>query len=141
MLAIHLFHDGLMKLGTSRLAALCGRIAAGIVGVLILAGFLALLLTPTAVTPLLPVIVGFNTALTGYGLIAKSRHAFTHKRLAAIGAGVAVVLLAAVGTNLLFWQLFGVTPVELQQLWVLVPVGSVTSWLGGALAVRYFQLH
>jgi hypothetical protein len=141
MFDIHLLSDILVNIGASRLGRTLGRVAVGIVGVLILAGFLAALLTPKAVVTLFPVIVGFNTALTGYSVIDKTRDAYKHKRLIATGAGAVVVLLATLATNLLFWQTAGVISMDAGKLWVLLPVGIFTSWLGSALAIKYFKLN
>jgi hypothetical protein len=141
MFDIQFFSDVLMKASASPLGRTLGRIGVGIVGVLILAGFLAMLLTLKAVETLFPVIVGFNTALTGYGVIDKTRDAYTHKRLIATGAGAGVVLLGTVATNLLFWQMAGLAPIGAGKLWVLLPVGLFTSWLGSALAIKYFKLN
>jgi len=57
-----------------------------------------------------------------------------------MGAGLAVVLVATLALNLLFWRIAGIRLVSLDKLLILVPVGLVTSWLGGALAVKYFKL-
>jgi hypothetical protein len=141
MFDIQLFSDILIKIGASRLGRTLGRVVVGIIGVLILAGFLAALRTPKAVETLFPVVVGFNTALTGYGVIDKTREAYKHKRLIATGAGVIVVLFATLATNLLFSQMAGVIPIGADKLWVLLPVGIITSWLGSALAIKYFKLN
>ena len=141
MFDIQLFSDILTRIGASRLGRTLSRVAVGIIGVMILAGFLAALLTPKAVETLFPVIVGFNTALTGYSVIDKTRDAYKHKRLIATGAGAIVVLLATLATNFLFWQMAGVIPIAVGKLWVLMPVGIFTSWLGGALAIKYFKLN
>jgi hypothetical protein len=141
MFDIHYYSDCLMKMGASALGRTLGRIGVGIVGVLILAGFLAIMLTPGAIGPLLPVIVGFNTALTGYSVIDKTRDAFRYKRLVALSAGASVAILATVATNLLFWQTAGVAPIGVDKLWILLPVGISTSWLGSALAIKYFKLN
>jgi hypothetical protein len=141
MFDIQVFSDILMKVGASRLGRTLSRVVVGIVGVLILAGFLAAMLTPKAVETLFPVIVGFNTALTGYSVIDKTRNAYEHKRLVATGAGFLVVLLATLAANLLFWQMAGVIPIGADKLWVLLPVGIFTSWLGSALAIKYFKLN
>jgi len=141
MFDIQFLSDYLIKLGASRLGRTLGRIAVGVVGVLILAGFLSALFTPTATATLFPLIVGFNTALTGYGVVDKTRNGFERKRMVAMTAGVIVVLLATLATNLLFWQLAGVAPIGAGALWVLLPVGIVTSWLGSALAIKYFRLN
>jgi hypothetical protein len=141
MFDIQYFSDFLTNAGTSPLGRTLGRIAVGIVGVVILAGFLAFLLPLRAVVMLFPLIVGFNTALTGYGVIDRTRGVYRHKRMIATGAGVGVALLATVATNLLFWQTAGVAPIGAAKLWVLLPVGIFTSWLGCALAIKYFKLH
>jgi hypothetical protein len=97
---------------------------------------------PTAVIEtLLPLIIGFNTALTGYMVIEKTRNRFVRKRTLAMGAGVAVVLVTALLLNLLFLQWVGFNLIGLESLPALLLVGIVTSVLGGMLAVKYFNLN
>jgi flagellar basal body-associated protein FliL len=95
--------------------------------------------------------VGLNTALTGFGLIDSTRDGFRRKRLAAILAGVVVVLVSTAAVALLFWKMTGPAIGGLDpdgwglvggdKLWILLSVGIVTSWLGGALAEKYFKLN
>jgi hypothetical protein len=151
MFDIHLYSDYLIKLGQTRTGRSLYRLMVGIVGVLILTGFFSALMAPRAVANLFPVILGFNTALTGYSLIESTRDGFRHKRLVAVAAGVLVVLVATASVNLLFWKLAGPNPggldsggwglIGMDRLWVLLAVGIVTSWLGGALAVKFINLN
>lgn len=140
MVDIQLISDVVIRFCASRSGQTLGRVVVGVIGVLILAAFLAALFTVGAVTTLFPVVVGFNTALTGYGIVDKTREGYRRKRLVAVGAGMVVVLAGTVATNLLFWQLAGAAPIRADLLWVLLPVGIVTSWLGAALAIKYFGL-
>jgi hypothetical protein len=151
MIDIQTYGDYLIKLGQTRTGRSLQRLVVGIVGVLILTGFFYALMTPRGVAKLFPLIIGFNTALTGYGLIESTRDGYRRKRLAAVVAGLIVVLVATAVVNLLFLKLAGPNPggfnpegwglIGLAKLWILLPVGIVTSWLGGALAVKYLNLN
>jgi hypothetical protein len=153
MFDIQYYTDYVIKMGSAPMGRALYRIAVGTIGVLLLTAFFTALMTPRGMARLFPLILGFNTALTGFGLIESTREGFRRKRLAAVMAGVAVVLVATVTVNLLFWKM-GLWPpggsdqagdgwglMGVDRFWILLPVGVVTSWLGGALAVRYFKLN
>lgn len=141
MLDISYYTDYLIRLGSTRMGQTLYSISIGVVGALILVGFLSSFMTTTAMDTLLPFIIGFNTALTGYNVIEKTRAAFRHKGLVAMGAGLAVILVAAAALNLIFWRLAGIRLVTMGNFWILVIVGIVTSWLGGTLAIKYLKLN
>lgn len=113
----------------------------GAIGAVILVLFLTGGQYTATIDNLLPLIIGFNTALTGYMLIEKTRKAFTRKRTVSMGAGVAVVLVATVLLNFIFVQWAGVTLIGFDNLLLLLLVGVITSGLGGSLAVKYFSLN
>lgn len=140
MLDIGYFTDYLIRLGATRWGQTLYSVSIGVVGAIILVGFLSNLMTAAAIETLLPLIIGFNTALTGYNVIEKTRDSFLHKRLVSMAAGLAVVLLATVGLNLLFRKLAGINLIGMGRLSLLLIVGMVTSGLGGVLAVRYLKL-
>lgn len=141
MFDISYFTDYVIRLGATRLGQTLYSICVGVVGTLILVGFLSSFMAPTAMDALLPFIIGFNTALTGYNVIEKTRGAFRHRRLVAVGAGLTVVLVAAAAMNLIFWRLAGIGLVSMGKFWILIIVGSVASWLGGVLAIKYLKLN
>jgi hypothetical protein len=140
MFDIGYYTDYLIRLGSTRWGQTLYSVSIGVIGAIILVGFLASLMTTAAIETLLPVIIGFNTALTGYNVVEKTRDGFMRKRLVSMGAGLAVVLVATVGLNLLFWKLAGINLIGMGNLSLLLIVGMVTSGLGGALAVRYLKL-
>ena len=141
MLDFSYYTDYLLRLGATRWGQALYSVSIGVVGAIILVGFLSSLMTSAAIDALLPVIIGFNTALTGYNVIEKTRDGFRRKRLVSMGAGLAVVLVATVGLNLLFWKLAGISLIGMGKLSLLTLVGIITSGLGGALAVRYLKLR
>jgi hypothetical protein len=140
MLDIGYYTDYLIRLGSTRWGQTLYSVSIGVVGAIILVGFLSNLMTTAAIETLLPVIIGFNTALTGYNVIEKTRDGFMRKRLVSMAAGLAVVLIATVGLNLLFWKLAGTILIGIGKMSLLLFVGMVTSGLGSALAVRYLKL-
>lgn len=137
---LRFYTEYIIQLGATRVAKTLYSVSIGVLGTLILVAFLTSLLPAASISRLLPLIIGFNAALTGYNLIEKTRNGYTHKRLAALTAGLAVVAGAAVFLNLLFWKLAGSSLIGMEQLLMLLPVGIITSGLGGVLAVRYLKL-
>lgn len=115
-------------------------ILAGSMGAIILVLFLTGMSLATSIGGILPVIIGFNTALTGYMVLEKTRNAFTHKRLAAICSGAAVVVITALLLNIMSLWGAGVFLIGIEQLMVLVCTGIIASGLGGILAIKYFKL-
>jgi hypothetical protein len=113
----------------------------GTIGSIILVLFLTGMSFATAIADLLPMIIGFNTAITGYMVLEKIGDGFVHKRTVAIGSGVAMVLVTAALLNIMFLHEAGVFLIHLQQLATLLIVGAVTSGLGGLLAIKYLRLN
>jgi hypothetical protein len=112
----------------------------GVCGTLILVAFLNAILNAYQVMKILPFIVAFNTAMTGYSLIDKCRERIRRKHAWALGAGLATVFFCAgllvsfslyfIGENLLGLKLF----------LFLVIIGAVCCELGALLAVKYLKI-
>ena len=141
MLNIHYYTDYFIKIGSTRWGRSIYSVLVGAIGAVILVLFLTGGQYTATIDNLLPLIIGFNTALTGYMIIEKTRKAFTRKRTVSMAAGVAVVLVATVLLNVIFGQWAGVTLIGFDNLLLLLLVGLTTSGLGGSLAVKYFSLN
>ncbi len=125
--------------------SLYGRFAysvlAGIVGTVILVLFFSGLMGLDAISLLLPWIVGFNGAMTGFMLVDKTKGRLSHRRAFSIGSGLLLVMGVYILTNLLFQYSWGVGLIGMTDLLILVPIGALLSGLGGSLAVKYDNLN
>jgi len=116
-------------------------ILAGTVGVVVLTAFLNILVPPAASLKFLPFIIAFNTALTGYMVLDKTRTYFRRKWSVAIFAGVATTLLAFFALNTFFLHTTGISLIGLNELPLMGGIGIGSSWFGGVLAINYFKLN
>lgn len=112
----------------------------GIVGVLLLVVFFAALMSIGTVEKLLPFIIGFNGALTGYNLINREKDRLKYKRMWSIVCGIIMVIGVAFILNITFYYLTGAYIVFSNDFLFLVFIGGLFSWLGAILAVKYFML-
>jgi hypothetical protein len=128
-------------MGSTSYGKTAAGVLAGTVGVVILVLFLNMIVLPADSMKFLPFIIAFNTAITGYMVIDKTRDQFRHKRSVAIFAGAASVILASACLNYLFLQATGLFLISLTDLFSMLVIGCVSSWLGGALAIKYLDLQ
>jgi uncharacterized membrane protein len=112
----------------------------GVAGTVFLVFFLSTFLHAGEFSIFLPLIIAFNTAMTGYALIEKTKNFFSRKVLSSMLAGTANVLLAHSILNILFWIQSGAFICTRTDLAFFIVIGILCSGLGGALAVRYFKL-
>jgi hypothetical protein len=140
MFNIDYYADYIAKIGSTRLARVIYSVLVGAVGNMILVAFLGIMVRTATIGNLLPVIIGFNAALTGYMVLEKTRNGFIHKRVVSMGSGIAMVLVTAMLLNIPFFHGSGFYLIFAEDLMILLLVGTVTSWLGGMLAVKYFSL-
>jgi len=140
MLNVNYYIDQIMKIVSTRFGKVFFSILAGMIGAVILVLFLSGMTLSAGVGNILPVIIGFNTALTGYMVLEKTRDSFKYKRVISIGSGVAMVLATAAFLNIMYFRGTGVFLISMQELATLLFVGIVTSGLGGMLAIKYFNL-
>ncbi len=140
MFHIDYFSTRIMNMSSSKSGKVIYSILAGALGAIILVLFLSGMSLAAAIGSILPVIIGFNTALTGYMVLEKTRNAFAHKRLAAIFSGVTVVVITALLLNIMSFRGAGVFIIGIEQLMTLIFTGIIASGLGGMLAIKYFQL-
>jgi hypothetical protein len=141
MFQLDYYTHTIMKFCSSRPGKVIYSVLAGSMGALILVLFLTGMSLVAAIGDLLPVIIGFNTALTGYMVLEKTRQAFIHKRIVAICSGVTVVLVTAFLLNILSFRGAGIYLINTDQLMTLLGIGIITSGLGGMLAIKYFNLN
>lgn len=141
MFNIKVYIDHILTMGASRPGQVLYSILAGSLGAIILVLFLTGLSLTMAVGDILPIIIGFNSALTGYMVLEKTRNGFTHKRAVAMGSGAAMVLITSAILNIMFFRGTGIFLIGVGELVTLLVVGIVTSSLGGILAIKYFRLY
>ncbi|MEJ2097607.1 MAG: hypothetical protein P8Y38_10845 [Deltaproteobacteria bacterium] len=141
MLNIDYYSDYLTKLASTRLGRTLYSIGVGAVGAVILVVFLAKLLTVATLGNLMPFIFGFNAALTGYMVIEKTGDALAYKRTVAMISGVALVIVATLILNVLYFQGTGIYLIFMEDLLLLLPVSIIASVLGAMLAIKYFQIR
>ena len=112
----------------------------GVCGTLILVVFLNAILNVFQVIKIIPFIVAFNTAMTGYALIEKCRERIRPKYAWVLGAGLATVVFS--GGLLVSFSLYflGENLLGLKLFLFLIIIGAVSSELGALLAVKYFKI-
>ncbi len=125
----------------SRVYQVLISICAGVVGCMILVLFFTALMPVVSFSGLMPWIIGFNSAVTGYMLLDKTRNSLKYKRLAALCAGCLVVIPVCGIIFFMIPSLSGFLTVTVAQLvwWLLI--GIVFSGLGGLLAIKYLNLN
>ena len=138
--AIETCTRSIMKIGSTRIFKVLMSVLAGSIGTLILTLFLTGMSYQASIGNLLPVLIGFNAALSGYMVIEKTRNAFKYKRLAAMCTGVIMVSVTAYLLNVLFFRGAGFYLIDPGLFMMLFGVGAIASLLGGILAIKYLKL-
>ena len=125
-------------------APLLGKFAysilAGVFGVAVLAMFLSVFIEIYRVVPFIPWIIAFNTAMTGYSLIDKTRDTLKYKQVSSISAGILNVLITYFLLSLSSFYLFGESLFSIWDFALFLIIGIVCSELGALLAIKYFKL-
>jgi hypothetical protein len=116
-------------------------IIVGIIGSLVLVGFFTSLMSLDTLQKLLPYIIGFNAALTGYNLIKKTDNSLKFRRICAISSGVLMVIITAVILNMVVLHLMGGYFIYLTDTIFLIIIGGVSSGLGAILAIKYLNMN
>jgi multidrug transporter EmrE-like cation transporter len=112
----------------------------GVCGTLILVVFLNAILNVYQMIKFIPFIVAFNTAMTGYSLIDKSRERIRHRHAWALSAGLSTAVIT-VGSLLTFsFYFLGENLLGLKLSLFLIIIGAVCSELGALLAAKYFNI-
>lgn len=112
----------------------------GIVGVVLLVVFCAGLIRVGTIDKLLPFIIGFNAALTGYNLVRRADGHLKYKRMWSVAAGIMMAIGAVLSLNIVSRHYTGGDIVYIANLLILVLIAGVFSFLGAILAIRYFKL-
>lgn len=112
----------------------------GVLGSILLVMFFSGLMTIGAVERLLPYIIGFNAALTGYNLISRIKDSLKYKRLWSLISGITLVVGVTLILNISFYYIAGGYIVYVTDFFILALTGGVFSWLGATLAIKYYNL-
>jgi len=115
-------------------------IIVGILGSLLLVVFFTTLMSYGTIEKLLPWVIGFNAALTGYNLINRTNNRLKHKRISAVGSGILMVIITVVLINIIFFNLMGFYPIYINELIFFITIGAVLSGLGAILANNFIKL-
>jgi membrane-associated HD superfamily phosphohydrolase len=126
---------------TDQVKTIAYPIIVGIIGSLVLVGFFSSLMSFVTIEKLLPYIIGFNAALTGYNLIKKTDNSLKFKRIFAISSGVLMVITTAVILDLVMLHLMGSYLIYLTDAIFLIIIGGVSSGLGAILAIKYLNMN
>ena len=125
-------------------APLLGKFAysilTGVFGVAVLAMFLAVFMELYRVVPFVPWIIAFNTAMTGYSLIDKTRDTLKYKQVSSISAGILNVIITYFILSLSSFYLFNENLFSIWDFALFLIIGIVCSELGALLAIKYFKL-
>ena len=116
-------------------------ILTGVFGSVILVIFFTGLMSIGTIGKFLPFVIGFNTALTGYNLLRRTKNKFKYKRIWGLISGIITVVITVLILNGLFFYLSGSYIIYIIDFLFLISIGSVFSWLGAVLAIRYFHLE
>jgi len=131
----------LIMIRASRVYQVAVSLCAGVVGCMILVLFFTALMPVVSLSKLMPWIIGFNSAVTGYMLLDKTRNGLKYKRLAALCSGGLVVILACGIIFFLAPSIFDFLTVTVAQLVLWLFIGIVFGGLGGLLAIKYLDLN
>jgi hypothetical protein len=115
-------------------------ILTGVFGCILLVIFFAGFMSLGTIGKLLPFVIGFNTALTGYNLLRRTKNRFKCKRIWGLISGIITVVITVLILNVLFFYLTGGYIVYMTDFLRLISIGSVFSWLGAILAIKYLNL-
>jgi len=115
-------------------------ISIGVLGTVLLVMFFAGVMSIGAIEKLLPYIIGFNAALTGYNLISRIKNRLKYKRSWGLISGIITVIIVALILNITFLYFTGGTIVYMTDFLLLILLGAVFSWLGSILAIESMDL-
>ncbi len=133
--------DYFFEIWSSSFGKTAYSILAGTVGAVIMVAFLNMMIIPADSVKFLPLVIAFNTAVTGYMILEKTRTFFRHKWSVAIIAGIAATLLTLAALNIFFIQTTGQFLIRPIDLLIMLAIGIGSSWFGGVLAINYLNLN
>lgn len=112
----------------------------GVVGSALLVLFLTFLIESVQVLRFIPWIIAFNSAMTGYSLLDKTRDRLKRKEISSVCAGVLTVTISFIVLNLIFMLSSGEYLLTRWDLLLFLVLGGACSELGAILAIKYFKL-
>ena len=113
----------------------------GVGGTLLISMFLATILPLPKAVKFIPWLIGFNTAMTGYSLVEKTRASLKYRHTTSICAGVSNVLITAgvlFGLSVYTGRISLFNPLDLT---IFLLIGVTCSEFGAWLAVKYHKLN
>jgi len=124
-------------------APLLGKVAycilTGIFGTVVLIIFLAVFMELYRIVSFIPWIIAFNTAMTGYSLIEKTRETLKYKQISSISAGILNVIITYFILIIISFYLFDENLFTKLDFALFLVIGIVCSELGALLAIKYFK--
>jgi len=115
-------------------------ILTGVIGTILIFLFLNTFLHVFEAVRFIPWIIAFNTAVTGYSLLDKTRDRIEHKHISSMSAGILNVIITSAVFTSLFIYLIGESFFSPWDFMLFLAIGIVCSELGALLAIRYFNL-
>ena len=113
----------------------------GVCGTILVTMFLATFLPISKVVNFIPWLIGFNTAMTGFSLIEKTRDCIVHKHLWAVFSGLVNVVLTCGILTIFSFHFLAENLLGFKMILFLFIIGAVCSELGARLAVKYLKLN
>jgi hypothetical protein len=112
----------------------------GIIGSLILTVFLHSIMSPELLSLIIPLIVGFNAATSGFMLIERTAGEIKREKTSAAIAGMMVALLSLLAVNTLSLKVDGFPLVPDSLAIGATFIGTLAGWSGGILAIKHRAL-
>ena len=109
-------------------------------GTLLIVMFLASIMPLFKAVHFIPWLIGFNTAITGYSVVEKTRAPLKNRHLVSIGAGLLNVFITVLILIVLSIYTFGANLFGRVDLLIFFIIGAVCSGIGGWLAAKYLKL-
>ncbi len=114
-------------------------IFSGVCGTLLLVGFCTAFLNLLEVVKYLPWMIAFNTAMTGFSLIEKTRDSAIPRHIFAVCAGLANVIITSGLLVMISFYFLGENLFGTHMFLLFLVIGAACSALGAWLAVSYFK--
>ena len=115
-------------------------IFSGVIGSILLAAFLTLFIDIFCVVKFIPWIIAFNTAMTGYSLLDKTRDTLQRKHFSSICAGIINVFITSGILILLSVYIMDENIFRIWDFIFFLIIGIACSELVALLAIKYFKL-
>jgi hypothetical protein len=112
----------------------------GVCGTTLVIMFLTTILPLSKTTGFIPWLIGFNTAMTGYALVDKTRSSLKYRYIIAIGAGISNVLITVGILIGLSVYTTGISLFSPSDLTICLIIGVTCSAFGAWLAAKYHRL-